>query len=73
MKFFTLRRFPAMLCMLTLCAFNIGAALGAEEEAPKDSHSASGSSKKAKIGEVMTSSAANPKEAGEQVREALGT
>jgi carbonic anhydrase len=59
--------------MLTLCAFNIGSALSAEEEAHKDSHAAAGTSKKAKIGEVMTSSAANPKEAGEQVREALGT
>ena len=73
MKFFAPRRFLAMVCVLTLCAFNLGSAQAAEEEAQGDSSSKVNLLKKPKIGEVMTSSASNPKEAGEQVREALGT
>jgi carbonic anhydrase len=73
MKFFAPRRFLAMVCVLMLCAFNLGSAQAAEEEAQGDSSSKVNLLKKPKIGEVMTSSAANPKEAGEQVREALGT
>ena len=73
MKLFCLRSTLSVIIALALCVFTSSVALAAEEAAHGDSHAAASPAKKSKIGEVMTSSASSPKEAGEQVREALGT
>lgn len=65
--------------LLALCHPIGSGALAAEAAAHGDAHAAAAApaapaaAKKPKLGEVMTSSAASPKEAGDQVREALGT
>jgi len=63
-----------MVIVMALWTIHPSNALAAEEAARGDTRAAAASpAKKPKVGEVMTSSASNPKEAAEQVREALGT
>ena len=73
----------ALLAALALSLYAAHPARAAEEAAHGAKHGAAEApaapaatgiaAKKPKLGEVMTSSASSPKEAGEQVREALGT
>jgi carbonic anhydrase len=74
MKLFSPSSTLSVAISLALCTFTPAGAIAADEAAHGDSHGAAAiPAKKPKVGEVMTSSASNPKEAGNQVREALGT